>query len=1302
MKRKMWARVALGVVVGFLLTHGEIDANDQADFVQQVLRETKTEGGFIVQLGIADVELTAALRADDRFQVHGIDREPAIVARAREQLCTRGLYGGEVSVDWLGTVDRLPYVDNMVNLLVSEDLGEIPMQEVMRVLTPGGAAYVKQQGEWRTHEKPVPDSIDEWTHFLYDSRGNAVAHDDQVGPPRHLQWIGSPRWSRHHDRMASLSAMVSAGGRVFYIMDEGSRVSIQMPPKWTLIARDAFNGTILWKQPIPTWHNHLWPLKSGPTQLARRLVATQNAVYVTLGFRAPVTKIDAVTGEVLDTFAPTKPTEELIHEGGVIFALVNEGKARLADYGPEKNLGDQGRVNREFRWNENPRRIVAIGAGNGELLWSLDTVVAPLTLAADQHRVLFHDGKKLVCLDRSSGQTIWNSAHVDRRQRITFNFGPKLVIHDDVVLFAGGDRNMRGLDIKTGQELWTAPHAQSGYQSPEDLLVAGGLVWNAPTTRTQDTGVYIGRDPRTGEVKNEFAPDVETYWFHHRCYIAKATDNFLLPSRTGIEFVDPKTKHWDINHWVRGGCLYGIMPCNGLVYAPPHNCACYPEAKLYGLNALAASSDSRRVPDDWIDLDRLQKGPAYGDELAESEPDESEWPTYRRDNARSGFTNVAVPAQVESVWEADVGGPVSPPIIAAGRLYVAQKDQHSVHALDAQTGERLWTYTTGGRVDSPPTFDRGRVLFGSADGWVYCLRAEDGQLAWRFRGAPIDRRLMAFEQLESVWPIHGSVLTLNDEVWFTAGRSNFLDGGLRLIRLNSKNGQLISETMIDELDPESGGNLQDRLKILNMPVGLTDILSSDGASVFMRSQQFDLQGQRMAVGPHAGQPGQQGAVQRGDAKHLFAPMGFLDDTWFHRSYWVYGRSFAGGHSGYFQAGKYAPSGRILVADKDNVYGFGRKPQYLRWTTTIEHHLFATSKEPPKEAVDSWDVDDTTRRRSGSTNMVRFQKSDSLDPTHSALAVEALVNSAGTSGVVLARGGPSVGYALWIRDGRPTFSVRTAEDKVVSVAGPKRIVGRWTHLIGTLTNDLSLRIYVDGKLAAQRKVDKLIPSDPIQSLQIGADADGPVANYSSPNGLVGIVDEVRIYRGDVTAGDVAGRVRAAEYQPADAELVLACSFDDGRASDASKHGNDGVVDGAQKIDGRTGGAFRFRGSRGGRQGSFVQHQWNRDLPLLVRAMVKAKDRLFVVGPPDLIDEESTFQRIVDRDHSVDAQLAEQDAALDGARGAVMQVISSEDGSLLAELQLPSLPAWDGLAAAHGRLYLTTTDGQVLCLAGQADE
>ena len=156
------------------------------------------------------------------------------------------------------------------------------------------------------------------------------------------------------------------------------------------------------------------------------------------------------------------------------------------------------------------------------------------------------------------------------------------------MLFAGGDDKMKGYDAASGKELWNRRTIPPATKSPQDLLVVGGLVWSAPLTSGQDSGIFTGRDPLTGEVKKEFPPDVETYWFHHRCYIAKATERFLMPSRTGIEFVDPTKEHWDINHWVRGGCLYGVMPANGLTYAPPHNCACYPEAKLYGFNALAA------------------------------------------------------------------------------------------------------------------------------------------------------------------------------------------------------------------------------------------------------------------------------------------------------------------------------------------------------------------------------------------------------------------------------------------------------------------------------------------------------------------------------------------------------------------------------------------------------------------------------------------------------------------------------------------------------------------------------------------
>lgn len=314
--------------------------------------------------------------------------------------------------------------------------------------------------------------------------------------------------------------------------------------------------------------------------------------------------------------------------------MSRKGPGERDSYAPANGrVGDQAKVGQEFFWNEEPRVIMAFEAATGKQLWARQTRISPLTLAADQHRVYYHDGESLTALDPQSGNLVWASEPVTRRRQFTFNFGPRLVVWQDVVLYAGGDGKMISVDSASGKQLWESDHPNSGYQSPQDLMVVDGLVWCAPTTSGKDTGVFTGRDPRSGAVKKEFAPDVDTYWFHHRCYIAKATDNFLIPSRTGVEFVDFEKEHWDIHHWVRGGCLYGVMPCNGLTYTPPHNCACYPEAKLYGFNALAPTAPTRPIPGQIPEEGRLTTGPAWQEPLAAIADFDGndDWPTFRHD-----------------------------------------------------------------------------------------------------------------------------------------------------------------------------------------------------------------------------------------------------------------------------------------------------------------------------------------------------------------------------------------------------------------------------------------------------------------------------------------------------------------------------------------------------------------------------------------------------------------------------------------------------------------------------------------------
>ena len=106
--------------------------------------------------------------------------------------------------------------------------------------------------------------------------------------------------------------MVSAGGRIFAIVNEAPVGVDGLPDRWMLVARDAFNGTLLWKRQIDQWGWSEWSDHSyghgrwnQPTHIARRLVAVDDQVYATLGFNAPLTALDAATGETLMTYDET-------------------------------------------------------------------------------------------------------------------------------------------------------------------------------------------------------------------------------------------------------------------------------------------------------------------------------------------------------------------------------------------------------------------------------------------------------------------------------------------------------------------------------------------------------------------------------------------------------------------------------------------------------------------------------------------------------------------------------------------------------------------------------------------------------------------------------------------------------------------------------------------------------------------------------------------------------------------------------------------------------------------------------------
>ena len=939
----------------------DLDAITAKPTAKKLLAESGVAGGVIVHVGVVDGALTAALRPNDSYLVQGLSRDRETVAEARSTIRRLGLYGPVSVVHWTGSA--LPYAEESVNLLViSDNSAKVTQQEIERVLAPLGVVLRIENGTVKKDTKSWPADIDQWTHYLHGPNNNAVAADRRVGPPRRLRWTAAPTWARHHDFISSFTAAVSSEGRLFYVHDDGPRHSVLLPANWTVSARDAFNGKRLWKRPLPSWHPHHWSLKSGPAELPRRLVALDGRVYLPLGLAGPLVALDAATGQTVHTYEGTEGVRELIVSEGAIYVVVDPGLVEDVARKPGESLNEYRRSRFNHSWKGTPVELKAIDAPSGRTRWTHKSRIVPLSLTVAKRKVCLHDGASIRCLDAADGKELWVSKPVPRMPEIGTWFAPTLVMHDDLVLWAGGEHTVRhsrmrkgadpdrlfALDAKTGKVLWNASHLQSGYDSPKDIFIVDGKAWFSEIVQGKSSGLTVGIDVRTGEEAVRFMPDDGGYHMpHHRCHRAKATERYMVASRTGIDFVDLKEKHWDSSHWVRGACLYGTMPCNGLLYTFPHSCACNIQAMLKGINGLAGELQKEpSVDDSGSRTELLQRVAANSAEKPRAGAD---WPTYRGNNERSGYVAMKAPEIDAEIWRTKIGGKLTSPVLSGQYLYVASIDAHTLYALDHKSGEVAWDFVAGGRIDSPPTVWKGVVLFGCCDGWVYCLVSQTGELAWRTRAAPREQYIGSYDQLESTWPVHGSVLVNDGVVYCVAGRSKFLDGGLHMLRIDAATGEILTENILGHIDPITGKSLQKTEVWPEMRVALPDVLSCDGESVYMRRERFDLKWGSIARPEtelrKAGSPLMAYKHQKGPGQHLFSPIGFLDDSWWHRAYWTYGRNFSGGYTHYYGAARYTPSGRILCFNDTTVFGYGRKPLQIRGQAA-DYQLFAAGKNAP--------------------------------------------------------------------------------------------------------------------------------------------------------------------------------------------------------------------------------------------------------------------------------------------------------------------------------------------------------------------
>lgn len=131
-----------------------------------------------------------------------------------------------------------------------------------------------------------------------------------------------------------------------------------------------------------------------------------------------------------------------------------------------------------------------------------------------------------------------------------------------------------------------------------------------------------------------------------------------------------------------------------------------------------------------------------------------------------------------------------------------------------------------------------------------------------------------------------------------------------------------------------------------------------------------------------------------------------------------------------------------------------------------------------------------------------------DIANQPFTVTADVDTNGRDGVIVAQGGPRLGYSLFLVEGKPAFATRVGGQLTTIVAKSAAEKGKFS-VRADLSPDGTLALSVDGAKVAEGKSPGLIPSQPADGFSVGSDVNSAVGEYEAPYALSGTITNVRV-------------------------------------------------------------------------------------------------------------------------------------------------------------------------------------------------
>lgn len=746
-----------------------------------LVRDAAVAGGICCVTQCADLEFPVALARESTWIVHVLEADEARAAALRDQGLAIGLRPPRFVVEhW--TEDRLPYVENLVDLIIAPDAPpeywtDARQGEALRALRPGGKLYGRAADTakaWDVTVKPPLAGVDDWSHWEHGPDNNPVSTDAVIRAPYMTQWLGLPYY------IAMPAVTTAAGGRIFLAMGHIAHHEREEPWLNTLLARNGYNGEELWRRRLP----------DGYLVHRSAFIATDDTFYMIDLDGSGCLLLDPETGAEKGRIRLPDLAGEwkwIALRDGVLYIL--EGKTRdpgqttvVRSETPAWSWGElsTGYYDERIPWGFG-NAIAAYDLTEQRLNWIRweDAPIDARGMAIGDGKVFFYEpDARLGALDAKTGDVVWTNedpkvrALIEEKARGLFSTpgfrtACTCVYTPEGLFYQGqAQANLVAISKDDGRMLWSRPKTSN---NPNVIYLDGFVL-----AGLGEEGTTLAFDPLTGEI-------LDNLGFKKRsCVRLTATPDslFVRGYPEGLTRYDRATKRVQYDGSVRPACNDGAIGANGLLYVGPWLCDC--NLSLIGAVTLSSAGD--------FDPGAVQGERVYVAEntavAAATAADDRDWSAYRAGTSHNGASAASVSPALLPLWvwkegvnheealdDRETFRPTAP-TAAAGFVFVGGGDG-GVRALDVATGELRWRFATAGAIMQPPTYWEGRVFVGSGDGYVYALEAATGRLLWKFRAAPIERRTMVYGALASTWPVNTGVLVRDGVAYFAAGIIDF-------------------------------------------------------------------------------------------------------------------------------------------------------------------------------------------------------------------------------------------------------------------------------------------------------------------------------------------------------------------------------------------------------------------------------------------------------------------------------------------------------------------------------------------------